>query len=623
MKAKKIVSMVTATSVLALSMSGCALLGGKDKAAIEEVVLSYVDYIKDGKTNKSLDLVVDEEDYFQENELPAQQAELISAVFEASEITVENVKVNKDSASAEVVFAMPDLESIADEGYSFDEFVDAIGDIDETVEESFEFDLSKDGEDWLIEGDSTKDFYDFLMGIGDGIEFSGLSEGAAIEAVDAFIAYLAQGDTQGVLAMSPEGADIYESFDEMVAMMGDDSVMSNVFSAYFSRLDYEATIGDVTEDSITVLLDGTAPDVEPALTAACNDQDVMAPVVADYLETMINGTYDYSVMISGLMGVLCDAIDVSDDAPYSSSIVVTADDEGNYYCEPADDFMMDFEFPDVSLDNEATMAAALDLLLEQGRISQGDYNSYMSQFGGGSVGSDGNATDVLIVEGDDLYYYEYSVSSDMIYLDVQTWDYYDIGDTFEYSVDVNGTSGVMDGEYTMSENSSDWIEIQIPAIDPAGDYVITVYDEGSSSSVLIKIEIIILEEGAPVPSAGDPVFGASMNYGNTGDDFYSFHFTDGNGEWVTTDTYPSNRGAIDFYVITWEYYDVGSIMVADVYYEGDIVGSVSATNSSNGTDTFEFSYEPLRLEDGDYIFRIYNVEDPGVLVDAYVTVETD
>ena len=73
MNTKKFVSMVTAASLFTLSLSGCSLLGGKDKAAIEETATSYIGYIMSGKLNKSAALVVDEEDYFQENAFPVQQ----------------------------------------------------------------------------------------------------------------------------------------------------------------------------------------------------------------------------------------------------------------------------------------------------------------------------------------------------------------------------------------------------------------------------------------------------------------------------------------------------------------------------------------------------------------------
>ena len=628
MNTKKFVSAVTAASVLALSFTGCSLLGGKDKAAIEEVATSYIDYIKDGKLNKSADLVVDEEDYFQENAFPVQQEDLLSAVLASTEFTVENIEVKKDSGSADIVFTMPDLDSIADEGYSFEEFLDAVGDIDDTVEETVEFEFSKDGEDWLIEGDSTEDLYNFFLSIGEGIEFSGLSESAALEAVDTFMAYLAQGDVNGVLSMSPEGADIFDSLDDFTEALGsDNTVISNLFSSYFSQVDYESSISSVSEDAIVVSLTGTAPDAEPAITAAVQDHNVIVPIYADYIESLVSGNYDTVALTGEILDAVSTAVaQTTLTTAYNASVTVTADDDGNLYCDPTEDgsFFYDFEFPEVA-DSSELMVEALDLLLEQGRISQSDYNSFMTSMGGTPAAGDYDVTEVPVIEGDDLYSYDYTVADDMIYVNVRTWAYYNTGDTFGYDVEINGEDA-FSGHYEMPDDYDDMIYITIPVDDPAGpsgSYVVTVYDEGSTSSVLIKLELVVITEGAPVPAGSAPVFGESMSYGNEGDDFYTFHFTDGNGEYFTDSEYPSNRGAVDFFVMTWAYYDVGTGVDCDVYCDGEYVDTITAFNRAGATDTFEFSYEPSRLEDGDYVFRIHDVEGNGILCDAYCTVVTE
>ena len=628
MNTKKFVSAVTAASVLALSFTGCSLLGGKDKAAIEEVATSYIDYIKDGKLNKSADLVVDEEDYFQENAFPVQQEDLLSAVLASTEFTVENIEVKKDSGSADIVFTMPDLDSIADEGYSFEEFLDAVGDIDDTVEETVEFEFSKDGEDWLIEGDSTEDLYNFFLSIGEGIEFSGLSESAALEAVDTFMAYLAQGDVNGVLSMSPEGADIFDSLDDFTEALGsDNTVISNLFSSYFSQVDYESSISSVSEDAIVVSLTGTAPDAEPAITAAVQDHNVIVPIYADYIESLVSGNYDTVALTGEILDAVSTAVaQTTLTTAYNASVTVTADDDGNLYCDPTEDgsFFYDFEFPEVA-DSSELMVEALDLLLEQGRISQSDYNSFMTSLGGTPAAGDYDVTEVPVIEGDDLYSYDYTVADDMIYVNVRTWAYYNTGDTFGYDVEINGEDA-FSGHYEMPDDYDDMIYITIPVDDPAGpsgSYVVTVYDEGSTSSVLIKLELVVITEGAPVPAGSAPVFGESMSYGNEGDDFYTFHFTDGNGEYFTDSEYPSNRGAVDFFVMTWAYYDVGTGVDCDVYCDGEYVDTITAFNRAGATDTFEFSYEPSRLEDGDYVFRIHDVEGNGILCDAYCTVVTE
>ena len=627
MNTKKFVSAVTAASVLALSFTGCSLLGGKDKAAIEEVATSYIDYIKDGKLNKSADLVVDEEDYFQENAFPVQQEDLLSAVLASTEFTVENIEVKKDSGSADIVFTMPDLDSIADEGYSFEEFLDAVGDIDDTVEETVEFEFSNDGEDWLIEGDSTEDLYNFFLGIGEGIEFSGLSESAALEAVDTFMAYLAQGDVNGVLSMSPEGADIFDSLDEFTEALGsDNTVISNLFSSYFSQVDYESSISSVSEDAIVVSLTGTAPDAEPAITAAVQDHNVIVPIYADYIESLVSGNYDTVALTGEILDAVSTAVaQTTLTTAYNASVTVTADDDGNLYCDPTEDgsFFYDFEFPEVA-DSSELMVEALDLLLEQGRISQSDYNSFMTSLGGTPAAGDYDVTEVPVIEGDDLYSYDYTVADDMIYVNVRTWAYYNTGDTFGYDVEINGEDA-FSGHYEMPDDYDDMIYITIPVDDPAGpsgSYVVTVYDEGSTSSVLIKLELVVITEGAPVPAGSAPVFGESMSYGNEGDDFYTFHFTDGNGEYFTDSEYPSNRGAVDFFVMTWAYYDVGTGVDCDVYCDGEYVDTITGFNSQNATDTFTFSYEPNRLIDGDYVFRLHDVEDNGIICDAYCTVRT-
>ena len=441
------------------------------------------------------------------------------------------------------------------------------------------------------------------------------------------MAYLAQGDVNGVLSMSPEGADIFDSLDDFTEALGsDNTVISNLFSSYFSQVDYESSISSVSEDAIVVSLTGTAPDAEPAITAAVQDHNVIVPIYADYIESLVSGNYDTVALTGEILDAVSTAVaQTTLTTAYNASVTVTADDDGNLYCDPTEDgsFFYDFEFPEVA-DSSELMVEALDLLLEQGRISQSDYNSFMTSLGGTPAAGDYDVTEVPVIEGDDLYSYDYTVADDMIYVNVRTWAYYNTGDTFGYDVEINGEDA-FSGHYEMPDDYDDMIYITIPVDDPAGpsgSYVVTVYDEGSTSSVLIKLELVVITEGAPVPAGSAPVFGESMSYGNEGDDFYTFHFTDGNGEYFTDSEYPSNRGAVDFFVMTWAYYDVGTGVDCDVYCDGEYVDTITAFNRAGATDTFEFSYEPSRLEDGDYVFRIHDVEGNGILCDAYCTVVT-
>lgn len=627
MNTKKIVSAVTASSILVLSLSGCSLLNGKSKEAITETALGYIDAVKGGKFNKSLKFVADEEDYFQDHEMDGMQAELVAAVLDASEYEVDNININKNSATADIIFTMPDLESIADEGYSFDEFIEAIGDIDEQVEETVEFEFSKEDDEWFIEGDSTEDFYEFLNEIGEGIEFSGLSESGALAAVDTFISYLADGNLEAAVAMSSDAGNLAEGLEDIDTSLDQIAGLSDVMSAYYSRLDYTSAVTSVTDDSITVLVTGTAPDPEAQIAADVSDVNVMAPIAADYIESMINGNNDTMIMINQVFAIVTDAIGRSGTTDFDHEVVVTVDEDGNYYVTPSEDFGLDFDFPDL-ISSDEVLPAALDLLLEQGRISEADYATYYAYYVGGSAPASGDEYDttaVVVEEGSDLFSYDYTVSDSEVVINARTWAYYSEGDVFEYEVFVDGQN-TENGQYIIPENNCDMIYVTIPsasASGPYGNYEVVIYDEGANTNaVLIDIEVVVLEQGAPL-SGSIVEFEESMTYTPVSDDFYTFHFLDGNGEYMEDDAdiYPSNRGSVDFEVRTWGYYDEGDSVACDVFRDGEIVESLVFVSPDDFNDTFTFSYEPSRLENGDYTFVMYDVNSDTILAMAYATVE--
>ena len=618
MRLRKAICTVTAAAVLMGSFAGCSLLNGKDKEAIVDVVGNYLDAIKKGKYNNSKKYVVDEEDYFQDNALEAQQAELVEAVLNASEFEFGEAEVNKNSGSVEVTIVMPDLGSIADEGYTFDEFISNIGDIDDTVDETIEFECSKDGDEWLVEGDSTEDFFNFCESIGEGIEFGGLSEAAALETVDTFLAYLAAGELQSAIDMSNSGGDLISALNDEFGESVDPASLQNVFQAYFSNMSYETEVTNVTDDEITVALTGMAPDSQAGVVSAVNNYDIMVPVYADYLETVLNGQMDYGLLFNGYLIAIADGFAAAPLADYSATFTVSADADGNLMCDPGDGFInWDFNYADPS---DELVYAALDYLLEQGRISQADYNLLV---GSTSTESDADINCVEVEEGEDLYIYNYTCTSSEILLTAVTWDYYDQGTEFAYEIAVNGTENAMSGTYIMPQDGCDQIDISIPLTDGAsGTYEITIHD-ADSRTVLVDLEFIFITEGAPLE--GNIEFGPSMSYEEVSDDFYSFHFLDGNGEWVSAsdDTYAGNRGAVDFCVRTWAYYGDGEEMSCDVYMNGALMQNLTAEADPNATDTFYFTYEPgMSLPDGDYTFVMYDVEETTVLCIAYATVES-
>ncbi len=617
MTSRKALSLITAAAVLAGSVSGCSLLGGKDKTAAGEAVTNYIEAISKAKYGTSKKYVIDEEDYFLEHEFDGATSGILEALWSATEYELGDIEVNKDSATVEVEFTMPDLESIADEGYSYNEFVDAIADIDDMTEETFEFELSKEDDEWLIEPDSTHDFFTFFIDLTADLDFAGLSEEAALEAVNTFISYMAEGDISSAEAMNANASNYTSEYDLDVVSDYYRELIGEVYAAYFSNLDYVLEVTETTDDSITVSVTGTAPDADSAVTAAANDPDIFAPIVADYIDAIMNGNGDMDSITTDAYGVVISAINSAELIPYSSFAVVTADEDGNLFVAPDSSFMQTYEFPEFT--NEAVMPAALDLLYEQGRITSEQYAELS-----GLYSESGYAySSVIVVEGDDFFDHTVYIDDQFVRVQVQTWMYYNEGDTFSYFY-VTDDDTIVSGDYVMHDNNSDIIEIVIPVGDsgPYGDYAVTVYDEGSNaSSVLVTLEIAVHDEGAPADTFST---GESMTFTEASDDVYVFHFIDESGDWIEEGTLPSDSDSISFYTRTWGYYEDGDSMDCDVYLDGEYVDTLTyVLNGGDGLqDTFEFEYAPASgLESGDYTFVMHDVNAESVFVVAYATVE--
>ena len=545
MTTRKALSLLTASAILAGSLSGCALLGGKDKKACGETVTSYVEAVSKSKFGTSKKYVLDGEDYFLEHELDGQTWGILEALWGATEFELGDIEVNKNSATVEVEFTFPDLESIADEGYSYDEFIDAIADAD-TTEETFEFELSKDDDEWFIEADSTEDFYNFLVGLTEDLEFSGLSEDAAIEAVATFIDLLASGDVEGAQAMSTSFADTVAGYASALESSDYTVAIGSLMGAYFSHLDYVLEVTEIASDAITVTVTGTAPDAATSVAEATNDPDALAPVVADYLEGILNNDLDMQSLMSELFNVIVNAVVNADLIPYSSYAVVTCDEDGNLLVDPDTEFMPSFEF-DGFMDGDEVVPVAAALLLEQGRITPEQYAALV----GDVVTTDYDVTHVVAYEGDDYYNCSVFVTDDTVTVHVQTWDYYDEGDVFAYNVIIDGYTFV-EGEYEIPYDNCDIIDIDLPvgSSGPYGDYLFTVYNEGGeTNSELTEIEVIVLADGAPVPGE----LTANIESLEEGDDLYSYDIV-----------YDDEN--IYAYVRTWDYYDEGTEFAYVVTY---------------------------------------------------------
>ena len=175
MPIKRVLSVITASAILAGTLSSCSMFDYLEKSNITSSLLKYLTAVQAADYNESAELVVDEEDAFILNEMDDSEAGLIAAILAASEFEIGDIEIDGESASAEVTLTLPDIESIADEGYSYDEFLGAVAELNDTVDETLEFELVKEDEEWLVEPDSTSDYYDLLMSMIEDLNFTNLT----------------------------------------------------------------------------------------------------------------------------------------------------------------------------------------------------------------------------------------------------------------------------------------------------------------------------------------------------------------------------------------------------------------------------------------------------------------
>lgn len=625
MNVKKLISIVTGASVLAVSFGGCDLLQGKDKQAVNDLAEAYIEAVKEGDFKASKKLVEDREDYFREAVFTDEEISLISAIFDSSEYTVEGIEINKDKASAQLTFILPDVASISDEGYTFDEFIDAIEDIDDTVEEQLSFEFVKDGDSWYIDPDTTEDFYELIADTLELCEYGALNEETALEIAEQYLTLLSEGDYVTAFDMTVDVSylpfDVYGDLGEFIYNNGEgySDAFASLISTYFSNLEYDLQIGNVYDDSIEVLVTGTAPDGNAAVEESMNDVEIMTPIIADLYDYEFNDADLLYQVFEGLSSAVNEAVEASSRIPYSSTITVVADENDRLSVIPGY-LMGDCDFTDPENLNEISLAA-FGMLRDQGRITQAEYNQYISEYCG--VENDGgyDVTMYVIESGDDLWSYSCDVNDEMITLHVQTTAYYDEGDSFEWEAAINGNWAVS-GTYVIPSDFNDRVELQIPVVTggAAADYEVRLYDY-EADTVLADIEIVVLDEGAPANPDALP-FGESMSYDFGGDDFYDFYFTDDDYERLSGDHIDVNDGKINFVVRTWGYYDDDDAITCQIYLNDEEIARIAAYADPDNTDTFYFEYAPDELEPGDYTLMISNVNEPStMLVMAFATVE--
>ena len=366
MPIKRVLSVITASAILAGTLSSCSMFDYLEKSNITSSLLKYLTAVQAADYNESAELVVDEEDAFILNEMDDSEAGLIAAILAASEFEIGDIEIDGESASAEVTLTLPDIESIADEGYSYDEFLGAVAELNDTVDETLEFELVKEDEEWLVEPDSTSDYYDLLMSMIEDLNFTNLTEENALALVSTFMTDIEEGnagDAASLLGNTDSGLASY------VGLAGTIGGFNDVITGYFSRLDYELEVTEVTDEYIAVTASGTGPDMQAVVDAVLEDEEVMVPIAADYIEATVNGSsLNYLTILSSLTGTISDKISQAGTGPVEVVFHVTEDESGTLVLDPVSNVGFDFEIPDLTSRTDLIIPAVA-LLYDEGRIT--------------------------------------------------------------------------------------------------------------------------------------------------------------------------------------------------------------------------------------------------------------
>ena len=366
MQTGKIICIITSSAILAGAMGSCSMLSNLEMPNVRSALTEYLTAVKDAQYEESAEHVVDEEDAFLLNEMNDTEAGLIAAIQDASEFDYEDIEIDEDSATAQVIFTFPDIGSIADENYSYEEFLEAVGDIEDTIDETIEFELVKEDDVWLIEADSTDEYYNLLMSLIADLEFTNLTEENALELINTFMTDIEEGNTGDAVSMLGNTDSELASYLQLAGTMDG---FNDIITGYFSRVDYELEVTEITDEYIMVTASGTGPDMQAVLDAVLADQDIMVPIAADYIESTLNGsTMNYLTIASNLAGALTEQIAQAGTGPVEVVFKVTEDENGGLVLDLVSSVGFDFEIPDLTTRTDL-IVPAVALLLDEGRIT--------------------------------------------------------------------------------------------------------------------------------------------------------------------------------------------------------------------------------------------------------------
>ncbi len=403
-------------------LSSCSLIGnltgGGAAEGIKKVVASYLDDISDGTFTDDeyeseyaddsafADLIFEEEDVIKIMDRGLTRIEYTIDAAEGS--------VKEETGTCDITVTAVDVEEVLsdleDETIDADILMDAVKDKGapkQDYEITLEMTYDSDDKVWIV---SDSEPLAEILGVPYTEITFGPSEGDLIAVIDTFMKALAEGDTDTIDEISPY-YDSYTFFPDQ------EENIKSMHEKFYGNISYQVTgtsFTDETSAQIDVAM--SIPDIAAIIEELSNDIDFMATILKPYMLASIQGG-DTTAAETESQLMFYDKLEAlmvsSEYPPISGDLVfkLEADEETGIwelYEVPGELYDIDAEPTGSDELYEEASLLSLDLLLQDGAISQADYDAALADYYGETTPS--------------------SVASPLADIYFTGWYDYDIGD---------------------------------------------------------------------------------------------------------------------------------------------------------------------------------------------------
>ena len=239
--------------------------------------------------------------------------------------------------------------------------------------------------------------------------------------------------------------------------------------------------------------------------------ELLAPLCVAYDPYAYDSEYDLTGFYTAYKDFFIEGLSETTDTVIKEIYMeISSDDYGNFTIDLDEDDIFPStigEFYLVMDDiSDDAMLAACEILHDDGRMTDELYLDAVSEYWETDLPP---GLELQVLQDDGIYSEVVFFEGSTVNFIFETWDYYMQGDSFRYTLTLDGEPLVEDGIYEVTGSYSENIFIQYDLGDeediPMGVYDLTIYEEGVNvQDVLCQVQIV--PEGT-TPSGGSTRFG--------------------------------------------------------------------------------------------------------------------